>query len=416
MRPSRKYDIINLLLIMITIMMLLLATNLFLLSKNVITASAKDETPLGDSKLEYEINEFKKNILIYMINKSIPILEIKNENHNMYTSLRKYLFDKIINFDYRNPRTYLGAQISMIKEVDKNINIVSKYNVDDEDDDTRDIYIRDKNINTYKKENINKNENTHNDIVVINQNADETFNQGDNEKNDNNNIQIVSTPAPTPKTITYDKSKPLIFIYHTHGTESYKPESIGNYHSLNRQFTVIKVGEELKKGLEGKGYKVIHNDTLHDYPSYQGSYNRSLQTLEKNLKEHSSLKIIFDLHRDGINNIDGLENYEAVRKDFITEINGEKVAKFSMVLGGANENINELKKFIYYIKAISDDHYPGLCSKVILKDYKYNQYKSDNYALLEIGSNANTIEEAINTAKYLTEVINIAIKGFAVTN
>ncbi len=407
MRPNRKYDIVNLLLITITIMMMLLATNLLLISRNVIIARADEHVHQENIETEHEMSKFKKNIFVYVINKSIPMLEL-NEDNNIYMGFSRYVIDKIINFDYRNPRTYLGAQISMIKEVEKDLNIVSEYNVEDEDDDTRTVYIA--------------NEKSNNDIVVINQNINEEFNQVDNNQNQDiqlnseSPIEIISTPAPTPKEIKYDKSNPLIMIYHTHGTESYKPESIGNYHSLNRQFTVIKVGEELKKGLEGKGYKVIHEDTLHDYPSYEGSYNRSLKTLEKNLGNNPSLKIVFDLHRDGINNIDSLENYEAVRKEFVSEINGESVARFSLVLGGANENINELKKFIYYIKAVSDELYPGLCSKVILKDYKYNQYKSDNYALVEIGSNANTIEESINTAKYLTEIINVALKGFAVNN
>jgi len=404
MKKLIKYDIINLLLIMITLMMLLLAINLYMINRNIITVNAYEK---ADTKA-IDSNNFKKNLFLYMLNKSIPLMDLNDSSDikiNLVT-LSKELIDKAFNFDYTNPKSYLGAQISMIREVENDLNIVSKYSIIDEDYDTRSIFVM------KEQENSNTNNNLKDDIIIQEKEVDKPNNSLTKEELNEPRIEIVSTPVPAPEKISHDMDKPLILIYHTHGTESYKPERVGNYHSLNRQFTVIRVGEELKNKLEEKGYKVIHDDTLHDYPSYQGSYNRSLETLNKNLQKFNSLKIIFDIHRDGVDHIDSLDNYELFRENSYIEIDGKKVATYSMVVGGQNENVLQLKRFMYYLKGVSDELYPGLCSKIIEKPFKYNEYKSDYYALLEIGSNANTIEESINTAHYLSEVIYQALNGF----
>ncbi len=430
MKPNKTCNTVKILSIMITCMMIVMAINIFIINQSVIVATAGDKLDDDSSYSSDESSSFRKKFFIYVFNKSMSILELsyKNSNDNDAVDLAKYFVDKTINFDYKDPKSYLGAQIPMMKEMEGDLQVSSEHygiGTGDEDYDTR-IYIEtsenlseNKNNNqytntfSYKEKNM---DNSHkDDVVIINRgdngkNNDDSINKG--IENSNNGIEIVSTPAPLPEKVTHDKGKPLILIYHTHGTESYKPESIGNYHSLNRRFTVISVGEELKKNLENSGYNVIHDDTIHDYPSYQGSYSRSLQTLNKNLGKYPSLKIIFDVHRDGIDHIDNLENYSEIRDESYVEINGEKVARFSMVVGGENENFEKLKKFAYYIKAISDEMYPGLSSGVILKKYRYNEYKSDYYALFEIGNNANSIEESLRTAKYLGKVIDRALRGF----
>ena len=43
----------------------------------------------------------------------------------------------------------------------------------------------------------------------------------------------------------------------------------------------------------------MHNKTYHDYPSYTGSYSRSLSTVS-NLLKNTKADIIIDIHRDAI--------------------------------------------------------------------------------------------------------------------
>lgn len=56
--------------------------------------------------------------------------------------------------------------------------------------------------------------------------------------------------------------------------------------------------------------------------------------------------------------------------------------------------------------------YPGLCVGIVEKPKgKFNQFVSNHYALIEMGSNFNTIEEAKETAVLLGEVIDVVINN-----
>ena len=48
------------------------------------------------------------------------------------------------------------------------------------------------------------------------------------------------------------------------------------------------------------GKTVVHDKTYHDYPSYNGSYDRSLKTLKNILNENGDSEIAIDLHRDAV--------------------------------------------------------------------------------------------------------------------
>lgn len=212
-----------------------------------------------------------------------------------------------------------------------------------------------------------------------------------------------------PKKIKLEKDQPQILIYHTHGTESYQPASEGNYHTLRKEYSVIEIGEIITKELESQGYSVIHDTTYHDYPSFNGSYSRSLSTAKEILKKYPSIKVVLDVHRDGYDISDS--NRENLLRNNRTVINNETTTKFQLVIGPENSNRNELETFGKLIKAVSDYKYPGFSKPILVKPYgKYNQYLVDHYALLEVGSNANTIEEAKKAAKYLGDVLGEAIK------
>ncbi|SHJ75871.1 stage II sporulation protein P [Tepidibacter formicigenes] len=230
-----------------------------------------------------------------------------------------------------------------------------------------------------------------------------------NEKIKENNDKNIKIEVPDK--IELAKGKPQILIYHTHGTESYEPEKIGNYHSLNKKYSVMSIGEKLKGELEKRGYSVLHNMDYHDYPSFNGSYKRSLETASNILKKYNSIKVVLDIHRDGVD-IKNEEMRKKVRSQETVTINGEKVARFSIVVGPESPNRKEVEKFARYITSISNKKYPGLAKKVIVKPYgRFNQFLSNNYALLEIGGNANTIDEALKTTKYLADVLDEALNG-----
>ncbi|MBM7614669.1 stage II sporulation protein P [Alkaliphilus hydrothermalis] len=214
-----------------------------------------------------------------------------------------------------------------------------------------------------------------------------------------------------PEKIKFEKDKPHILIYHAHGSESYLPATEDNFHSTRKQYTVIAAGEIIKKELEKQGFNVIHETTFHSYPSKNGSYARSLVTASEILKKNPSIKVVLDLHRDGYDNVDSSPHRESIIKNNQVVFNNLKMTKFQFVIGPENPNRKKLEDFAHYVKTISDYRYPGLSKPVLVKPYgKFNQFLVDHYALLELGSNVNTIEEAKLSAQYFAEVFAEALK------
>ncbi|WP_243116523.1 stage II sporulation protein P [Marinisporobacter balticus] len=343
------------------------------------------------------------HLFMIMLNKTIPAMEVNYKKENGYSQDKEFIklaLGKLINFDYEDPKTLFEAQMPVLKDIDDDLaekeNAFVFNNEKNDQNQNNDIYyVNGKPIVKEEKNEVVPSSNMKGENTEVAKNAPDK---------DLAAIQVVSSSIKKPNQVKLDMNKPTIFIYHTHATESYMPEEIGNFHSLKRKYTVRAVGDQLSEYLSNKGYKVIHDDTMHDYPSYQQSYVRSLETLRKNLKKNTSLKIIFDIHRDAA------PNNDTARTNSYVTINGEKVAKFSIVVGTGNENAEKLMILAKYIKAKSDERYPGLAKKTITKPYKFNQFNSDYYALIEIGNTANYIDEAVRTTKYVGEILDQVIK------
>ena len=196
--------------------------------------------------------------------------------------------------------------------------------------------------------------------------------------------------------------KPLVIIYHTHSSESYMPYTESNYHRAEEEGTVRDVGDVLEAELKKKGINVIHDKTVHDRPSYNESYSRSLSTIQTLVKKYPTAVYIIDLHRDAA-------AASATEGKYI-EIDGKRVAKFSMVVGKANENYVELYDFAKKVSSTAESMYDGFGGAIIEKNYNYNEFVSNKALLLEVGNNKNTIEEARACGKYFAGVLASIIK------
>lgn len=222
-------------------------------------------------------------------------------------------------------------------------------------------------------------------------------------------VENIPEPLNIEK-INVDKSKPYILLYHTHASEGYQPLEKGVYHTPDKNKNVISIGETISAVLEAKGHKIDHVQTYHDLPSYNQSYSRSLNTINKKKQEEPNLKVFFDIHRDGVDDDSpNLNNF--IEKSKI-KIDGKEMATFSLVVGVDTPNYDEALSFAKYIKAVSDTLYPDLCTGIVIKPYgKYNLYASNSAALIEVGGNHNTIEEAKETAKLIGEILNLVINS-----
>lgn len=219
------------------------------------------------------------------------------------------------------------------------------------------------------------------------------------------NPALVVNPKPgeKPEQTVIDTSKPVVIIYHTHATESYLPVKDGNFHSVGEEATVREVGSTLAAELESQGLQVIHNQTLHDHPSYSQSYSRSLATIKQIMGTTGAPKIIIDLHRDAA----GYTKNQAL----VTEVDGQRIAKYGFVLGTENDNAGKLHTLAEYMIRKSNESYADIARPLIEKPYKFNGYVSDYYMLLEVGNNQNHIDEANASIRCFGKILAEAIQN-----
>lgn len=218
-------------------------------------------------------------------------------------------------------------------------------------------------------------------------------------------VENIPEPLMLNK-IKVDKEKPYILMYHTHATESFSNTEKENYHISVREYNVVGIGDIISTVLEANNHKVEHVDIYHDLPSYNQSYSRSLNTIRKKQEESNNFKLLLDIHRNAVR--ENIPNIESIKSKSRIDIDGKSVAKFSLVVGPDSDNKEQVLNFAKYIKAVSDALYPDLCNGIIIKPMgRYNQYLSDYSALLEVGYNFNTVEEANESAKLVGEILSI---------
>ena len=120
-------------------------------------------------------------------------------------------------------------------------------------------------------------------------------------KDSTGKINYENIPKPINiKKVNLSKENDYILMYHTHATESYLIDSEDVYHNSDTSKNVVKIGDTISKVLEANGHQVDHVQTLHDLPSYNKSYTRSLNTINNKKNTNNNLKVFFDIHRDGV--------------------------------------------------------------------------------------------------------------------
>lgn len=281
-------------------------------------------------------------------------------------------------------------------------------------------------------ENINEIDNQESNSVVID-------NQGGEKNEENNkieepqigvNVEVIQSNIPDKATCeifgvklrsecNYDLTAEItdldakfnkndILIFHTHTCESYTPteqnqyESSGNYRTTDLNYTVSRVGDELEKYLVNYGYNVVHDKSFHDYPAYNGSYNRSLITVKKLLEQNTNTDVVIDLHRDAIG-----DNTYAPK----VKIGDDYCARVMFVIGTdggglKHDNWRNNLKFAMKVVQKGNELYPGLFKPIIVRNSRYNHHLADAACIIEVGATGNTLEECLNSMKYLAKIYN----------
>lgn len=217
--------------------------------------------------------------------------------------------------------------------------------------------------------------------------------------------------AATPLESNLELNKtPEVLVMHTHTTECYKGDEMSgeSERTTNENYNVCAVADIMCSVLEDYGIETLHDKTIHDYPSYQGSYTRALKTITADLEKYPSVKVIIDLHRDAYVYPDGTKLRVA------TEIEGQTAAQAMLVLGTDSMGLSHPYwktnlALAAKIQSAAEIMYPGMMRPINLRRERFNMHATKGSLLIEVGSNGNTLDEAKRTAQYLGTAIAAAL-------
>jgi stage II sporulation protein P len=152
---------------------------------------------------------------------------------------------------------------------------------------------------------------------------------------------------------------------------------------------------------------VLHNGTVHD-TNHNAAYSASLKTVMQYTKSYPSLKLFFDIHRDGLSS-------DKPKLRVTTTINKKTVAQVMFVVGvGTNSLKNphwqENLKFAMHLQQVLNEKYPGLAKPIYVREGRFNQHISSDSLIIEIGGDGNLLSECVDSTKYVAWAINEVIK------
>lgn len=204
--------------------------------------------------------------------------------------------------------------------------------------------------------------------------------------------------------------KPTVLILHTHASESYTKQPGQNYkessqyRTLDTAFNMVALGDKLTALLEQAGISVIHDRQIHDYPSYNNSYNNSRVSVQDYLKQYPSIQVVLDLHRDAVLLSDGSQYAPTV------EVEGKDVAQVMMVVGSDasgmvhphwQDNLAAALK----LQVLMEKAAPGITRPTILRAQRFNHDLSAGAMIVEIGTAGNTFQQAMGAVPVLADAI-----------
>lgn len=206
-------------------------------------------------------------------------------------------------------------------------------------------------------------------------------------------------------------SEPLVLIVHTHGTEGYAAEGVLSYpeNALPRSAeiteNVVAVGETVSEILNESGIPTIHCEIMHDKDSYVQSYDLCRQTILKYLKEYPTIRCVLDIHRDALLTQEG-----EIIKTLTFNSTGEATAQVMLVVGtdqnGADhKNWMENLTLAVALQDAMNERCPDIARPINLRPSSFNEQYTSGSLLVEIGTCANTLEEAKRGAAVFAETL-----------
>lgn len=200
---------------------------------------------------------------------------------------------------------------------------------------------------------------------------------------------------------------PKVLIYHTHSQEQFADSIPGDANT-----SIVGVGTYLTDLLNQKyGIETYHHTGVYDLVNGKLDRSKAYQLAEPDvlqiLKDHPSIEVVIDLHRDGV----------AEGTHLVTEVNGKQTAQIMFFNGlsrtRTNGNISYLANpylednlaFSLQMEIAAAKYYPRFARHIFLRAYRYNMHFKPKTLLIEAGAQTNTVEEMRNAMELLAKLL-----------
>lgn len=228
----------------------------------------------------------------------------------------------------------------------------------------------------------------------------------------NFNLDIASELSKKPEITIKNTSEPQVLIFHTHTSEGYMTHDRNFCYesfyprSKNNSENVTMVGNAIVKSLKKNGINAIHCIVQHDNPTYNGSYVRAAKTIREYIEKYPSIQVVIDVHRDSI----GDSTSGKVKPTFV--FNGKKAAQMMIISGcdinGKNDFPNWEKnlRLTLRVQKACESMFPGMMRAMKFAEVKYNMNLTPGSMLIEVGSDVNTLTEAVYTGEMFGQALS----------
>ncbi len=211
-------------------------------------------------------------------------------------------------------------------------------------------------------------------------------------------------------TRSFSPDLPVVLILHTHAQEGYRTDGkpyltgpVGDaIYTNDPEASVIAAGEALCRELTRGGVPAIHCTALHgEGGTLRGAYESAADCIRAYRQQYPSIEYVIDLHRDSVLATDGAclrtaspDGRAQIMAVVGSDGNGTDCPAWRFNLGLALCLADRLN-------AAS----AGSCRPAVLRNATYNQELAPHSLLLEIGSAGNTVEEAVEAATRVGQVL-----------
>jgi len=208
--------------------------------------------------------------------------------------------------------------------------------------------------------------------------------------------------------------EPKVLILHTHATESYTRNGenyveSSAFRTLDEDYNMVSIGARVAQILQDSGIPVLHDRTLHDYPSYNGSYSHARKSIQQLLKEYPDICLVLDLHRDASGDLNN--QFRPVVSSPAGPVAQIMLVMGTNASGQKHPNWQENLSLGLKLQSQLERQLPGITRDTSLRSQRFNQDLTTGSLLIEMGAAGNSHDEALRAAEELARAIVALSRG-----